>query len=53
MTWGREFYLQAIGVATYTVVAQLPEAYRNELPSPEAIAERLRLWDKEKGMGVN
>ena len=33
-----------IGVATYTVVAELPEAYRAELPSPEAIAERLRLW---------
>jgi len=33
-----------IGVATYTVVPQLPEAYRDELPSPEAIAERLRLW---------
>jgi hypothetical protein len=23
----------------------LPEPYRDELPSPEAIAERLRLWD--------
>jgi predicted nuclease of restriction endonuclease-like (RecB) superfamily len=34
-----------IGVATYTVVPELPEAYRAELPSPEAIAERLRLWD--------
>lgn len=34
-----------IGVATYTVVPELPEAYRDELPSPEAIAERLRLWD--------
>lgn len=31
-----------IGIATYTVVPQLPEDYRNELPSPEAIAERLR-----------
>ena len=37
-----------IGVATYTVVPQLPEAYRAELPSPEAIAERLRLWEQEK-----
>ncbi len=36
-----------IGVATYAVVPQLPEAYRNQLPSPEAIAERLRLWDRE------
>jgi YhcG PDDEXK nuclease domain len=33
-----------IGVATYTIVPQLPEAYRDELPSPEAIAERLQLW---------
>jgi predicted nuclease of restriction endonuclease-like (RecB) superfamily len=34
-----------IGVATYAIVPQLPEDYRNELPSPEIIAERLRLWD--------
>jgi predicted nuclease of restriction endonuclease-like (RecB) superfamily len=34
-----------IGVATYEIVTALPEAYRDELPSPEAIAERLRLWD--------
>jgi predicted nuclease of restriction endonuclease-like (RecB) superfamily len=40
-----------IGVATYTVVGRLPEAYRSELPSPEAIAERLRLWDMEKDAG--
>ena len=39
-----------IGVATYTVVPELPEAYRADLPSPEAIAQRLRLWDgKETG----
>ena len=37
-----------IGVATYTIVPELPEAYRNELPSPEAIAERLRVWDQER-----
>ncbi len=37
-----------IGVATYTIVPQLPEAYRDELPSPEQIVERLRLWDKER-----
>ncbi len=37
-----------IGVATYTVVPQLPEAYRDQLPSPEAIAERLRLWAEQK-----
>ena len=37
-----------IGVATYTVSAELPEAYRNELPSPEAIAERLKIWDRKQ-----
>ena len=37
-----------IGVATYAIVPQLPEAYRNELPSPEQITERLRLWDQER-----
>lgn len=41
-----------IGVATYTVVPQLPDVYRDELPSAEAIAERLRLWDgREMGDG--
>lgn len=34
-----------IGVATYTIVPRLPESYRDQLPSPEAIAERLRLWE--------
>jgi predicted nuclease of restriction endonuclease-like (RecB) superfamily len=37
--------VRPIGVATYSIVPQLPDAYRDELPSPEAIAERLRLWD--------
>ena len=37
-----------IGVATYTVSRELPEAYRAELPSPEAIAERLRLWGHQE-----
>lgn len=37
--------VRPIGVATYTIVPQLPDAYRLELPSPEEIAERLRLWD--------
>jgi hypothetical protein len=37
-----------IRVATYTIVPQLPDAYREELPSPEAIAERLRLWDERE-----
>ncbi|MHB9027699.1 MAG: hypothetical protein ACYC9O_02910 [Candidatus Latescibacterota bacterium] len=42
-----------MGVASYTIVPELPEAYRNELPSPEQIAERLRLWDeKEAGNDV-
>ncbi len=36
-----------IGVATYTVSTEFPEAYRDQLPSPEAIAERLRLWNAE------
>jgi len=37
-----------IGVATYSVVPELPEAYRAELPSPEAIAERLHRWHGEE-----
>ena len=37
-----------IGVATYTVVPELPAAYRGMLPSPEAIAERLQLWDPQE-----
>lgn len=36
-----------LGVATYTVVPQLPDDYKAELPSPDLIAERLRLWDEE------
>ena len=48
-----EYALQSasrpIGVTTYTIVPQLPEAYRDELPSPEAIAQRLQLWaDRSK-----
>lgn len=39
-----------IGIATYTVVPELPEEYRGQLPSPEAIAERLRVWDLQKGL---
>lgn len=34
-----------IGVATYTIVPELPAAYRDELPSPEQIIERLKLWE--------
>lgn len=37
-----------IGVATYTITPTLPEAYRDQLPSPDAIAERLRLWDNRE-----
>ncbi|MDC9727912.1 MAG: PDDEXK nuclease domain-containing protein [Methyloprofundus sp.] len=33
-----------IGVASYSIVQQLPEDYQNELPSPEEIAERLLAW---------
>lgn len=33
---------RAIGVASYSVVPQLPEDYRGQLPSPEEIAARLR-----------
>jgi predicted nuclease of restriction endonuclease-like (RecB) superfamily len=40
--------VRPIGVATYSIVPQLPDAYREELPSPEAIAERLRLWDNKE-----
>lgn len=35
---------RAIGVASYSVVPQLPEDYRDQLPSPEAIAARLEDW---------
>lgn len=42
-----------IGVATYTIVPELPEAYRAELPSPEQIAERLRMWDGTKEAGYD
>jgi predicted DNA-binding transcriptional regulator AlpA len=31
-------------VATYAVVSQLPDKYRDELPSPDQIAERLQAW---------
>jgi len=38
-----------IGVATYAIVPELPADLRAELPSPEQIAERLRLWDLSRG----
>jgi len=34
-----------IGVASYAIVPELPENYRGQLPSPEAIAERLQAWE--------
>lgn len=33
-----------LGIATYTVSAQLPASYRDDLPSPEQIATRLQAW---------
>lgn len=38
-----------IGVATYSIFPELPEAYRDKLPSPEAIAERLQAWSETEG----
>ena len=37
-----------LGVATYSVVPQLPDGYQSELPSPEQIAERLRSWGQNE-----
>ena len=33
-----------LGIATYTVVPQLPQDYQADLPSPEAIADRIGKW---------
>jgi len=41
-----------IGVATYTVVPELPEAYRTEPPSPAAIAERLQAWAETEAVNA-
>lgn len=41
--------VRPLGVATYAVVPQLPDDYKADLPSPELIAERLRLWDENEG----
>ncbi len=41
--------VRPLGVATYAVVPQLPDDYKADLPSPEVIAERLRLWDEPGG----
>ena len=40
--------LRPLGVATYAVVPQLPDDYKADLPSPEVIAERMRLWDRDE-----
>lgn len=40
--------LRPLGVATYAVVPQLPDDYKADLPSPELIAERMRLWDRDE-----
>ncbi|OGS34182.1 MAG: hypothetical protein A2293_14020 [Elusimicrobia bacterium RIFOXYB2_FULL_49_7] len=45
--------VRPIGVASYSVVSQLPEAYRSELPSPDLIAERLSVWGQEATEEVN
>ena len=36
-----------LGVATYTLVPQLPDNYKADLPSPEQIVERLKVWDAQ------
>lgn len=41
--------VRPLGVATYAVVPELPEDYKADLPSPEQIAERLRLWGELEG----
>ena len=32
-----------IGVATYTILSQLPQAYKKLLPTPEEIAQKIKL----------
>lgn len=41
--------VRPLGVASYTIVPQLPESYRADLPSPEQIADRLKVWDMRGG----
>jgi predicted nuclease of restriction endonuclease-like (RecB) superfamily len=43
----------ALGIATYTVTPQLPDHYRDELPSPEQIAARLQGWVGETDEEIN
>ena len=35
-----------LGVASYSIVPQLPQDYQADLPSPESIAERLAQWQE-------
>ena len=37
-----------IGVATYSVVSELPESLRTQLPSAKQIAERLAQWQADR-----
>jgi predicted nuclease of restriction endonuclease-like (RecB) superfamily len=39
--------IRPLGVATYSVVPDLPENIQTELPSPEQIAERLNAWSNK------
>jgi predicted nuclease of restriction endonuclease-like (RecB) superfamily len=44
--------IRPLGVATYSVMPDLPENIQTELPSPEQIAERLDIWSKEDSKGL-
>lgn len=44
--------IRPLGVATYSVMPDLPENIQTELPSPEQIAERLDAWSKEDSKGL-
>jgi predicted nuclease of restriction endonuclease-like (RecB) superfamily len=44
--------IRPLGVATYSVMPDLPENIQTELPSPEQIAERLDAWAKEDSKGL-
>ena len=41
-----------LGVASYSVVLQLPENYKAELPSPEQIARQLKAWDEQEAQSA-
>jgi hypothetical protein len=42
-----------MGVATYSVVSELPEGYQNDLPTSEEIAKRLMSWEDEDELNKN